>query len=102
MIDLLLSNNRIAVFLEQKKKIEITLYTCRVFQLLESVISSVSGKSMKVYHGSYLIFYISGKKLKVKEITIRIWSTAIFVFSCLIALKIAASVEIACSCKGKC
>ena len=57
---------------------------------------------MKVYHGSYLIFYISDKKFKVKEIIIRIWITAIFVFSCFVAIKIAVSVEIAGGCKGKC
>ena len=59
---------------------------------------------MKVYHGSYLIFYISGKKFKMKEIihNIQIWITAIFVFFCFVALKITVSVEVSCSCKGKC
>ena len=57
---------------------------------------------MKVYHGSYLIFYIPYKKFKVTEIIIKIWITAIFVFSCFVAVKIPAPVEIACSCKGKC
>ena len=51
---------------------------------------------MNVYHGSYLIFYSSGKKCKVKEIihNIEIWITAIFVFFCFVALKIAVSVEL--------
>ena len=45
MIDLLLSNNRIAVFLEQKKKInQITANTLRAFQLLEAVISLEAGQ----------------------------------------------------------
>ena len=57
---------------------------------------------MKVYHGSYLIFYLSDKKFKIKEIIQRIWITAIFVPSCFVAIKVAFSVEIACSCKGKC
>ena len=57
---------------------------------------------MKVYHGSYLIFYIPYKIFKVTEIIIKIWITAIFVFSCFVAVKIPAPVEIACSCKGKC
>ena len=59
---------------------------------------------MKVYHGSYLIFYISGKKSKVKEIrhNIQIWITAIFVVYCSVAIKKAVSVDISCSCKGKC
>ena len=57
---------------------------------------------MKVYHGSYLIFYISGKKSKVKEIrhNIQIWITAIFVVYCSLAIKKAVSVEISRSCKG--
>ena len=58
-------------------------------------------ESLKVYPGSYLIFFVSDK-FKVKEIIIQIWITAIFVFSCFVAIKIAVSVEIACSCKGKC
>ena len=56
---------------------------------------------MKVYHGSYLIFYISGKKFKVKELIMRIWITAIFVFSWFVAIKIAVSAEIFCNCKNK-
>ena len=56
---------------------------------------------MKVYHGSYLIFYISGKKIKV-EIIIQLWIAAIFVFSCFVAIKTAVSVEVSCSCKVKC
>ena len=47
---------------------------------------------MKVHEGSYL---------KVKGIIIRIWIIAIFVFSCFVAMKIAVSVELSCSCKGK-
>ena len=43
MIDLFLSNNRVAVFLEQRK-IQITANTRRAFQLLEASISSVSGQ----------------------------------------------------------
>ena len=35
-------------------------------------------------------------------IIIRIWITGVFVFSCLAPTKIAVSVEIPCSCKGKC
>ena len=57
---------------------------------------------MKVYHGSYLVFYISGKRFKVKGIITRIWITAIFAFFCFVAIKIAVSVDISCSCKGKC
>ena len=59
---------------------------------------------MKVYHGSYLIFYISGKKFEVKEIehNVQIWVTSIFVFSCFVAIKIVVSVEISCGCKRKC
>ena len=45
MIDLLLSNNRIAVFLEQKKKKnQITANTLKAFQLLEAVISLEAGQ----------------------------------------------------------
>ena len=43
MIDLFLSNNRVAVFLEQRK-IQITANTRRAFQLLEASISSASGQ----------------------------------------------------------
>ena len=59
---------------------------------------------MKVYYGSYLMFYISDKKVKAKEIihNIKIWITVIFVFFCFVATKITVSVEISCSCKGKC
>ena len=57
---------------------------------------------MKIYQGSYLTFFISGEKMKVKEIIIRVWITAIFAFSCFVAMKIAVSVEISCSCKGTC
>ena len=53
---------------------------------------------MKVYHGSYLIFYISGQKYKVKEVIIWIWITTILVFSCFAAKKIVVSVEISCKC----
>ena len=53
---------------------------------------------MKVCHGSHLIFYLSGKQFKAKEI--QIWLTAIFVFFILCSYKIAVSVEIFCSCKG--
>ena len=45
MIDLFLSNNSIAVFLEQKKKFQITANTWRAFQLQEVVISSASGQT---------------------------------------------------------
>ena len=41
------------------------------------------------------------KKVKVKEIVIRIWVTVISTFSCFVAIKIAVSVEISCSCKGE-
>ena len=64
--------------------------------------SKVKLEVYEVYHGSYLIFYISGKKFKLKEIIIRILITAIFVSSCFVAIKIAVSVEISCNCKGKC
>ena len=47
---------------------------------------------MKVHQGSYL---------KLKGIIIRIWITAIFVFLCFIAIKIAVPVQISCNCKGK-
>ena len=53
---------------------------------------------MKVDHG----FYISGKIFKMKKKIIRIRVTVIFAFSCFIAIKIAVSVEIFCSHKGKC
>ena len=49
---------------------------------------------MKLYHASYLIFHISGKNFKLKEIIIRILITAIFAFSCFAAIKITVSVEI--------
>ena len=42
--NLILSNNRIAVFLEQKKNVQITDHTWRAFQLLVAVISSASGQ----------------------------------------------------------
>ena len=61
----------------------------------------VNLKSLKVYHGSYLIFYISGEKIKV-EIIIQLWIAAIFIFSCFVAIKTAVSVEVSCSCKVKC
>ena len=35
---------------------------------------------MKVYHDPFLIFYVSRKKFKMKEIIIQIWKTAIFAF----------------------
>ena len=35
---------------------------------------------MKVYHVSYMLFYISGEKIKVKEIIIKNWITAIVAF----------------------
>ena len=57
---------------------------------------------MKIYQGSYFTFYISGEKMKVKEIIIRVWITAIFAFWCFVAIKITVSVEISCSCKGTC
>ena len=41
------------------------------------------------------------EKVKVKEIVIRIWITVISAFSCFVAVKIAVSVEISYSCKGK-
>ena len=44
---------------------------------------------MKVYHGSCLIFYISDTKVKVKEIHVQIWITAVFIFPCFVAIKIA-------------
>ena len=56
---------------------------------------------MKIYHGSYFIFFNYGKTFKMKEVIIRIWITAMFVFLCFVAIKIAVSVEISCSCKGK-
>ena len=56
---------------------------------------------MKVYHGSYLNFYVSDKVFKVKEIIIRIRLTAKFVFSCFVDIEIAVSVELSCSSKGK-
>ena len=52
---------------------------------------------MKVFHGSYLIVYIPGKKSKVKRIIslyIRIWITAVFNFSFFVAVKIAVSIEL--------
>ena len=57
---------------------------------------------MKVYHGSYLPFYITDKKLKVNGIIIQIWLTATFVFSCFVAIKLAVCIETACSFKVKC
>ena len=59
-------------------------------------------KYMKVYNGSYLIFFISGKKVKVKETFKKILITVIFVFSYFTATKIAASVETSCQFKGNC
>ena len=47
---------------------------------------------MKVHQGSYL---------KLKGIIIRIWITAIFVFLCFIAIKIAVFVQISCNGKFK-
>ena len=52
MVDLVLLNKRITVFLEQKK-IEITRNTGRVFQLLEAAISSASGQA---YFGGKILF----------------------------------------------
>ena len=57
---------------------------------------------MKVYHDPYLIFYISGKKFKMKEIIMPISKTAIFVFSFFVAMQRAVSVEIFCNCRVKC
>ena len=59
---------------------------------------------LKVYGSSWFLFdcYISDKKFKVKKIIRRNWITAIFVLSCFVATKIAVSVEMPCSCKGKC
>ena len=58
---------------------------------------------MKVYHGSYLVFCVSGQKFKVKEIihNIEIWIIAIFVFDCFVAVEIVVSIDVFCSCKGK-
>ena len=58
---------------------------------------------MKVYHGSYLIFCVSGQKFKVKEIihNIQIWIIDIFVFDCFVAIEIVIFIEVSCSCKGK-
>ena len=57
---------------------------------------------MQVYHGSYLIFCISDKKVEVKKIVVQIGITAIFAFSCFVLIKIVLSIEMPCGCKGKC
>ena len=56
---------------------------------------------MIVHHGFYLIFYISDKTLKMTKVSIKIWITAIFVFSCIVAIKIAVFVAVFCSYKDK-
>ena len=58
---------------------------------------------MKVYHGSFLVFCVSGQKFKVKEIihNIDIWIIAIFVFDCFVAVEIVVSIDVFCNCKGK-
>ena len=57
---------------------------------------------MKVYAGSYLIFFL--QKIWTKEMILneKIWITGIFVFSCFVAIKTAVSVEISCCSTGKC
>ena len=69
MIDLFLSNNRVAVFVwnkkkKKKKKIQITDNTWRAFQLLEAVISSASGQ----IHFSWKIFVNTNLKVILEDI----------------------------------
>ena len=57
---------------------------------------------MQVYHGSYLIFCITDKKVVVKKIVVQIWITAIFAFSSFVPIKIVLSIEMPCGYKGEC